>query len=324
MKTILYISFTILLLATGCKNNDTQQVAGSSNSDITVDANEKATEVTLPPPVEKADDETVRAKKFETPKVVENEVADMQEPTGNSNIDRVQMDEPVAGTEKKIIKDGNIRFESRNVAETRRQLLSTLKRFDGYVDNDSETTNGYEGSKEYNLSIRIPAKNFDAFLESAVVTATKIDSRNIRVKDVISEFIDIKTRLDNKKILEGRYLKLLNKATKITDLLSIEDKLTEIRSDIESTQNQLTYMNKQVAYSTLSVTFYTKQPGQVAAGNGFGYKLIHAIGNGFSTLQELLFVLITLWPLWIAGGIAVFMIKRWRRNRSKQLPAEQA
>jgi hypothetical protein len=44
-------------------------------------------------------------------------------------------------------------------------------------------------------------------------TATKIDSRNIRIKDVTTQFIDTKTRLDNKlQLLEKRYLNLLDTA----------------------------------------------------------------------------------------------------------------
>jgi hypothetical protein len=79
------------------------------------------------------------------------------------------------------------------------------------------------------------------------------------------------------------------------DLLDIEEKLTEIRSDIEATQGQLNYMSKQVAYSSLNITFYTKQPEQVATGNGFGYKFKNALTSGMAgSFNRACFIIINL------------------------------
>jgi hypothetical protein len=304
MKKYLFILFALMLAFTACKNSSPKEKSVS-------------TEMIMPPPAVE-----IQAKKAYAPPAIRE--VEMAEPEGNqimANKSAGSADvslakkENVADTEKKIIKEGEIRFETGNVVETRRQIISSLKKLGGYADDDSEDTNGDAGSKEYTLSIRIPAKNFDAFLGTVSSTATKIDSRNIRVKDVTSQFIDIKTRLDNKKLLESRYLQLLNKATKMSDLLQIEDKLAEIRSDIESTQSQLNYMSKQVAYSSLTITFYTKQAEQVAAGNGFSYKLKSALISGWESLQNLFFGLLSNWYLLLVIALLIVFVKRWRGRR---------
>lgn len=151
-------------------------------------------------------------------------------------------------------------------------------------------------------------------------TATRIDNKNIRVTDITTQYIDVKTRLDNKKALEQRYLSLLQKAGKMSDVLEIEAKLSEIRSDIESTQGQLNYMDKQVSYSSLSITFYTKQAEQVNAGNTFGYKLQHALQNGLLLMQSLFFGFISWWPVWVILIVIVIFI----RNRKKKKIADKA
>lgn len=309
-KHLLFILFAIALAFTACNRHPSHE-----KGKVTV------SEVQIPSPVVKADNE-VRAEKFAQLRVAndapeESASADItiDEPVGNADVKQV-VEERSAGIEKKIIKEGDIRFETGNVAETRKQIISSLKHLGGYAEDDSETTDGSLGSKEYTLSIRIPAKNFDSFLGTVSSTATKIDSRNIRIKDVTTQFIDTKTRLDNKLQLEKRYLNLLNRAGKMRDLLDIEEKLTQIRSEIESTQSQLNYMSKQVEYSSLTITFYTKQPEQVAAGNGFGYKFKDALTNGWEFLQGLFFGVITLWPIWLGAGVLWVLIKRWRRRRA--------
>jgi len=300
MKKYPFILFALLMAFAACKNRS----GGSSREKANV------MEVTLPPPVAKADNEVMDKKAGYEPPVVE-----AIEAVANADVRSVPAAKPT-DIEKKIIKEGDIRFESPDIVKTRKQIISALKHLGGYAENDSETTDGALGSKEYTITIRIPAKNFDAFLSTVSSTATKIDSRNIRIKDVTTDFIDTKARLDNKLQLEKRYQNLLSRAGKMRDLLDIEEKLTEIRSDIEATQGQLNYMSKQVAYSSLNITFYTVQPEQVAAGNGFGYKLKSALTNGWDFLQNLFFGLISNWPLLIVFAAVFVLIKRWRGRRA--------
>ncbi len=216
--------------------------------------------------------------------------------------------------EKKLIKEGELRFKTSDIAATRKVLITSLEKLGGYVSEEGE--NNYDGHKEITLNTRIPAKNFDAFLSVVSNNAESIDSKNIRIKDVTTEFIDVTTQLANKKKLEARYLELLNKGSKVSDLIEIEDKLTDIRSEIESTQGQLNYLSKQVAYSTLSITFYSKQAGQ-DNGQTFGYKIKSALTSGWYTLGSLFFGFIAWWPIWLLLLAIVFAFRKWR-NRSRK------
>jgi hypothetical protein len=184
----------------------------------------------------------------------------------------------------------------------------------GYVAEESENNDSESGQKEITLQTRIPAKNFDVFLTNVSDNAESIDSKNIRIKDVTTQFIDVTTQLANKKKLEERYLELLKKGSKISDLLEIENKLTEIRSEIESTQGQLNYLTKQVEYSSLNVTFYSKQTVQ-DNGQTFGYKIKRALSGGWHTLGSLFFGFIEWWPIWLIVAGLAYLLKRWRKTR---------
>jgi len=310
MKNLI-LTATMLLIFSSCKNKEPETVK-------------------FAPPVVMADEEIKAA----PPAVNELKVADPGQKTVKGDPDAdIQIDEPegysnaniaespnhtgklVQDTAKKIIKQGDISFETNNITATRKKILYSLKKLGGYTVEDNETTNNEEGRKEYTLKVLIPAKNFDLLLDTVSSSAYKIDSKNISVTDVTTKFIDITTRLNHKKILEGRYLDLLRKGSKISDLLEIENKLSEIRSDIESTQGQLNYLNKQVTYSSLDITFYTKQVLQADKGIGFGYKLKTAISDGLGLLQSLFFGIIALWPIILSAVIIYVLIKRWRKRR---------
>jgi hypothetical protein len=216
--------------------------------------------------------------------------------------------------EKKIIKEGEIRFKTGDINETRKALYESLKKLGGYVAEESENNDSESGQKEITLQTRIPAKNFNAFLINVSANAESVDSKNIRIKDVTTQFIDVTTQLTNKKKLEERYLDLLKKGSKIADLLEIENKLTEIRSEIESTQGQLNYLAKQVEYNSLNVTFYSKQTIH-DNGKTFGYQIKTALTGGWQTLGNLFFGFIEWWPIWLILAAIFYVSKRWRRNR---------
>lgn len=229
--------------------------------------------------------------------------------------------ESVHDTSKKIIKEGEISFEANNINETRKAIYNSLIKLGGYIAQESETNNTDNNRKEYNISARIPSKNFDRFLTTVSSAADRIDSKNIRIKDVTTEYIDITAQLANKKKLEARYLDLLKQANKMTDMLEIENKLTEIRSAIESTQGQLNYLVKHVNYSSLDISFYTKQLVQ-DNGKTFGYKLTTAFSGGWDILGTMFFGFIGLWPILIVVIIAGYFAKRWSKKIREGKPKD--
>lgn len=220
---------------------------------------------------------------------------------------------------KKIIKEGEISIETNDVKAARKALTDSLTKLGGYVNQESENNDDKNTRKNYVLSVRIPAQQFERFLNMVSSTADHIESKSIRVKDVTTEFIDITTRLKNKTLLEERYKALLQKATKMADVLEVEDKLTEIRTDIETTQGQLNYLNKQIAFSSLQITLFSKNAIGKNEGSSFGYKLKNAFGDSWQLIESLFFGLITLWPLLLIAIIIVVLFRRWRRRRAAKL-----
>ena len=215
--------------------------------------------------------------------------------------------------EKKIVKEGDISFETNNISETRRAITNSLNKSGGYIAEENESNNSDNNRKEYTIKARIPANSFDKFVDDVSSGAEKIDSKNISMKDVTTEYIDITTQLANKKKLEESYLALLKQGKKVSDLLDIEEKLTDIQSDIESTQGQLNYLTKQVEYSEFDITFYTKLA-VVDDGKTFGYKFLSALSDGWDILGALFFGFIGLWPIWLIVIVLYMIIKAWRKR----------
>lgn len=250
-----------------------------------------------------------------------NESLNVPPPPPAPKIDQVKFVKPVVANaeeiaaekiEQKIIKTGNIKFETNDLGETYNQMITAVKKHNAIVQNDTE-------GKDYGIIfrkiiVRVPSKNFDAFLTDISKGVSYFDNKEISSQDVTEEYIDIDARLKAKKVLEARYLELLKKAIKVSEMLEIEAQLSAIREEIEAKEGQLRYMQSQISMSTITIEFYKTVADEGGATVSYGSKIWNAISSGFNSISSFFIGLLSIWPFLIILAAAVYFI----RNRFKK------
>ena len=214
--------------------------------------------------------------------------------------------------ERKVIKEGDISFETGNAKETRALISKSIAELKGYIASDNVFD--YTDKTEHRITMRVPAESFDLLLDRISQHAKKLDSKNIQTVDVTAEYIDVESRIKTKKELEVRYSELLKKAMKVEEILNIEREIGTLRTEIESMEGRLKYMQDKVSFSTLTVTFYEKSSGSF----GFNSKIGQAFKNGWTNLLWFILGVANLWPFLILGILVVFLYKRFGRKKKKE------
>ena len=216
--------------------------------------------------------------------------------------------------EQKIIKEGNLRFETSDLAATYSQIQNAVKSNNAIIQNDTEGKD-YE-SVFRKLIIRVPSKNFDLFLKDISKGVVYFDNKEISSQDVTAEYIDIDARLNAKKVLETRYLELLKKANKVSEMLEIEAQLSSIREEIEAKKGQLNYMQNRVTLSTITVEFYKSVAEESGATSSYGMKIWTAFKSGFNGLSSLFINLLSIWPfIIILFTVGYFIRKKFKSKK---------
>lgn len=215
-------------------------------------------------------------------------------------------------SERKIIKQGEICFETSDVKETKSYIIKIVEELGGYISKDNILN--YKNRISHRLVIRVPANKFDQLLAKISESAEKLDSKNIEVLDVTEEYIDIEARIKTKKELENRYKELLKQAKTIDEILAIEKEIGELRTEIESIEGRLRYLKDRIGFSTLSVEYYQRTTSAFKFSSKFG----RAIVTGWDWLLMFIIGLVHIWPfiLIIAGGI--FIGVHFDRKRKKK------
>jgi len=213
---------------------------------------------------------------------------------------------------RKLIKEGNISFETGSCKDTKLNIEQAVKSFNGYLS--SENVYAYSNKIQHSVTVRIPSDKFDAFLVKLSSSIQEIDDKNISVQDVTEEYVDVKARLKAKKEVEKRYIELLAKAHSVGDVLQVEHELSRLREEIEAAEGRLRYLKNQVSLSTLHITYYEI----TSKGFGFGKKASKGLANGYKGLLWFFIGLINIWPFLLILVIGVWLLVRWiKRSRRK-------
>jgi hypothetical protein len=207
-----------------------------------------------------------------------------------------------------LIRTGSLDIAFEDVAKARVEIENICKLHRGYIS--SETQNNSDHSLQYNQVIRIPSGNFDSLIHKIETLNGTVVSKSIQTDDVTEEFIDKEARIKTKKELELRYYDILKKATKVTDMLSIEAQLNDVRSDIESMQGRVNFLKTQVAFSTLTLSLH--QP--IVTQTGFTSKIISSVKTGWDVLLAIVIGIVSIWPIAIVGGVFLYYFISRRRK----------
>lgn len=155
--------------------------------------------------------------------------------------------------ERKLIRNVNLSVETREFDTLFFQLEGQVKALGGYIEvlNNNQYSDG--SGKGGFMTARIPAEKLDLFV-TYVSENANVTSRDESVQDVTLQYVDMES---HKKVLlaeQKSLLTLLEKAEKIEDIITLEERLSEVRYQIESMESQLRVLQNQVSYSTVYIT----------------------------------------------------------------------
>lgn len=216
--------------------------------------------------------------------------------------------------QQKIIKQASLRFETNDLENTFTQIQAAIKENGATIQTDSE---GKDYNTIYrNITVKVPSQNFDSFLSSVSKGVSYFERKDISSEDVTEQYIDLNSRLKTKRKLEERYLQILQKATKISEILEIEKQISTIREEIEAKEGQLKYLESRVSESTVTIEFYKTIAEKEGVKISYGSKIWTAIKSGFFSLSEFLISIISIWPFIIVFCVlAYFIRKRFKRKK---------
>ncbi len=158
----------------------------------------------------------------------------------------------VPGTEpiplRRVIRTGQVAVEVEKFDDTARRLLAIAEGAGGFVADSSyvDDVNSPRGT----FILRVPAARFSEVVREVEKLGT-VQRRQISGQDVTEEFIDLEARVRNLERQEARLLTFMERATKIPDLMAIEQEVGRVRGEIERMTGRLRFLANRVDLATV-------------------------------------------------------------------------
>lgn len=199
----------------------------------------------------------------------------------------------------------------------------------GYIE-DQNFNNGSisssRRSRSVSMTVRIPAENVDAFVQQ-ISGVTNVVSSSKNVQDITLVYTDTESRITALKAEESRLLELMAKAENMSDLLEIEERLTEVRYRLEGYTSQLRRYDNQVDYATVDLYINQVQKYTPVARLGFWARTVNGFRNSLEDLGDTIVGIIewlivdipyfVVLVLLVFGGVKLFRIGSKRSKEKK-------
>jgi Fe2+ transport system protein B len=172
-------------------------------------------------------------------------------------------DNSLAALDRKIIRTATMELEVDDVAGTMQLIESVATNAGGFISGSSlsvETNSGAEDAdgvrQRGTITVRVPADRYTSVksrLIGLVEDSSAIKSLQEDTSEVTEEYTDLQSRLRNLEATEAQYLALLESAETIDEILTVQDRLSQVRGEIEQVTGRIQVLNDLTALATFTV-----------------------------------------------------------------------
>ncbi len=241
-----------------------------------------------------------------------------------------QQDPNAAPVARKIIRNATLTLEVEQPARAAQRVASIAEARGGFVvTSDSVKHVGTNGAAPYEVvtvELRVPAAQFDAALADIRAAGGSVTAQKITGKDVTEEYIDLEARLRTQRALEAQLLEIMKRAQAVSDAISVQRELTNVRTEIERVEGRRRFLENQSSLSTISVTL--QPPAPLIGTTGFFRSVGSAFGEGVDIAAAitlfLIRLLLALIPVVVFIGLPAYFLLRYLARRVRRRPAPPA
>lgn len=223
-----------------------------------------------------------------------------------------------ASPSRMVISTADAVVEVEDLSKAGSAVRDLCREAGGFVTKSNISNEGER--REAFIAIRVPSGQYRTAL-GRIVGLGRVISEQEHGDDVTQEYVDLQSRMRNLNREEAAFLKVLDSAHKVEDILAVESELSRVRGEIEEATGRIKYLSNQVALSTIGVEL--REPAPVVA-DTVGWNMGQTASGAFNALKSVLRAITSavIWiavftPIWVTAALA-FRRLRGRRRAETQ------
>lgn len=162
----------------------------------------------------------------------------------------------IALMDRRLIKTADLALRVKDAVGALDRARTIAAAMGGFTEISNKS--GVEGQMPFaTATLRVPAKNFESTLSQlrAIEPDAEVINDSTNSNDVTAQYVDTESKLKTLRSAEDRYRAIMGQTKKIGEVLQVQERLDEVRSEIESLEAQRRLLAKQSDMATINVSF---------------------------------------------------------------------
>lgn len=233
---------------------------------------------------------------------------------------------------RKLIRNISMNVETDAFETLLSGLQAKIAEVGGYVEQSDMSGNslnsyGKPDPRYAGITARIPVNQIDSFM-TTVESSGNVTNKTESTQDITLQYSDLESKKKSLEIEQEKLWEFLEKAESVDTVITLQQRLSEVRYQLESMESQLRLYDNQVDYSTVELNISEVTTFTPTATESAGTRIRKGFNRNLKIFQtgaaNFMIGTITTSPFWlpiaIAAGAIVFFLRRRRKKTPPALP----
>ena len=152
-----------------------------------------------------------------------------------------------------IARTAELTITTKDFEAARTRIDEILKRESGYIG-EMNVSSPADTERKLTAVLRVPADRLEVAI-AELKKVGRVESESQAGEEVTSQYVDLQARLSNARNTEQRLTELLRTRTgKLEEVVAVEEKLSEVREQIERMEAEKKALTKRVDFGTVDLS----------------------------------------------------------------------
>ncbi|MGW0989256.1 DUF4349 domain-containing protein [Streptomyces sp. NPDC002486] len=220
-----------------------------------------------------------------------------------------------------IIRAASLTVQVKDVPKALEQARTGVENAGGYVG-DETTTRDAEGHERTRVVLRVPVEKYDEVLDG-LEGAGKLLDRSAKAEDVTDQVVDVESRIKTQRASVARIRELMDQATKLSDVVTLEGELSTRQADLEALLARQKSLKDRTSLATVTLSLSETPVKKETKDDDPGF--VDALAGGWNAFVTMLrWLTVAFGAVLPFAAVAALIVWLWLRVVRPRLPRRPA
>ncbi|MGW7270001.1 DUF4349 domain-containing protein [Streptomyces sp. NPDC054864] len=229
---------------------------------------------------------------------------------GGSQADKSGRKKPPKITGTHIIRTATLTVRVKDVPKALDEARAAATDAGGVVGDETTDRDG-SGDERSRIVLRVPQDRYEEVL-AALEGTGKLIERKAKAQDVTEQVVDVESRVKSQRASVARVRELMDKATKLSDVVTLEGELSSRQSELEALLAQQSSLKDRTSMSTITLSLSETVVKKADADDDPTF--VDALSGGWSAFVTMLrWLAVALGAVLPFAAVAALLFLLWQR-----------